>query len=216
MEKFDDLIEQFRMEPKQGQIRLARQRIFLMQLPAFAALRRELLAEVGTAGARRLLARRGYVAGSSDAKLARELRGDENNQAFLAGPTLHALQGIVRVETVRMEVDVEAGYHYVEQLWHGSIEADAHLLNNGPSAEPVCWMQIGHAAGFNSAFFGRSIMFKEVECRGMGHAHCRIIGKQLEDWEGETDPLGVFSSTPFMNTSLHASDSPLPEEAPDL
>lgn len=198
-----DLIRQLRVEPDKGYIGLGPQRAFLMQLPAFAASRRELIAEIGVAHARRLLARMGYAAGSSDAELARDLRGDESDHAFMAGPFLHALEGITRVETLRMEVDVESGHHYVEQIWHDSIEASAHLTHMPLSAEPVCWMQIGHASGFNSAFFGRTILFREVECRGMGHPHCRIIGRPIEEWGTDADQLELFGSTDYLNVSLN-------------
>ncbi|AMO77178.1 sigma-54-dependent Fis family transcriptional regulator [Pseudomonas citronellolis] len=198
-----DLLRQFRMQPEKGQIWIGQQRAFLMQLSAFAAFRRELIAEIGVAHSRRLLARMGYATGSSDAGLARQLRGDESDHAFMAGPLLHALEGVTQVETLRMEVDVESGHHYVEQIWHDSFEASAHLAHLPPSAEPVCWMQVGHASGFNSAFFGRTVLFREVECRGMGHAHCRIIGKPLEEWGPDGDQLELFGSTDYINASLN-------------
>lgn len=198
-----DLIQQLRLEPEKGKIWLGNQRAFLMKLPAFAAFRRELIAEMGVAHSRRLLARMGYAAGSSDAELARNLRGDESDHAFMAGPLLHAMEGVTLVETLRMEVDVESGHHYVEQIWHDSIEASAHLAHLPLSAEPVCWMQIGHASGFTSAFFGRTVLFREIECRGMGHAQCRIIGKPIEEWGPDADQLELFGSTDYINASLN-------------
>jgi DNA-binding NtrC family response regulator/predicted hydrocarbon binding protein len=196
------LLSLLRYRPERGHIWLGDQRAFLLKLPAFAAFRRELAAEVGVAAARRLLARMGYAAGASDAELVQRQYGADSPDIFMAGPMLHALEGVVRVETVRMELDVESGHHYVEQLWYDSVEASAHLLHYAPGKEPVCWMQIGHACGFNSAFFGRAILFKEVECRGMGHEHCRIIGKPIEEWGEHADEYGFFSSTDFINTSL--------------
>ncbi|EMO9597371.1 sigma-54-dependent Fis family transcriptional regulator [Pseudomonas aeruginosa] len=211
-----DLARQFRMEPDQGRIWLGQQRAFLMQLPAFAAFRRELIAEIGVAHSRRLLARMGYAAGSSDAGLARQLRDDESNHAFMAGPLLHAMEGVTRVETIRMEVDVDSGHHYVEQVWHDSLEASAHLAHLPPSAEPVCWMQVGHASGFNSAFFGRTVLFREIECRGMGHTHCRIIGKPIEEWGADADQLELFGSTDYINASLNEPLQEADQKGPDL
>ncbi|MGX1186412.1 two-component system response regulator HydG [Pseudomonas sp. F-14 TE3623] len=197
------LIRQLRMDPERGHIWIGQQRAFLMQLPAFAAFRHELIAEIGISQARRLLARLGYAAGSSDAGLARNLRGDESDEAFMAGPLLHAMEGITRVETIRMEVNVESGHHYVEQLWHDSMEASAFLAHSPHAMEPVCWMQVGHASGFNSAFFGRAVLFREVECRAMGHPHCRIIGKPIEEWGADADQLNVFDTSDYVNASLH-------------
>ncbi len=205
-----DLVRQLKIEPEKGHIWLGNQRAFLIQLPAFAAFRREMIAEMGIPQSRRLLARMGYAAGSSDAELARNLRGDESNHAFMAGPALHALEGVTRVETVRMEVDVESGHHYVEQLWHDSFEASAHRVHMPLSAEPVCWMQVGHATGFNSAFFGRTVLFREIECRGMGHPHCRIIGKPIEEWGPDADQLELFGTTDYVNASLNEE---VPEDA---
>ncbi|MFX8937902.1 V4R domain-containing protein, partial [Acinetobacter baumannii] len=93
---------------------------------------------------------------------------------FAVGPQLHALEGFVAVEPVRIDIDVERGVHYVEQIWHDSAEALAHIEAVGFSSEAVCWMQVGYASGFNSALFGRPILFKEIECSGTGAAHCRI------------------------------------------
>ena len=200
--KENSLLQQLSLKPERGEIWIGEERAFLLKLPAFAAFRRELIAELGTTAAKRLLHHMGYAAGSSDARLARKLSDDESNQAFMAGPRLHELEGVVRVETMRMQVDVKTGHHYVEQLWHGSIEASAHLMHHSQSAEPVCWMQTGHASGFNSAFFGRAIHFKEVECVGMGHPHCRIIGKPLEEWEEDDRSDSTFSTTRFINASL--------------
>ncbi|WLH97828.1 sigma 54-interacting transcriptional regulator [Pseudomonas hefeiensis] len=197
------LIRQLRMDPERGHIWIGQQRAFLMQLPAFAAFRHELIAEIGISQARRLLARLGYAAGSSDAGLARNLRGGESDEAFTAGPLLHAMEGITRVETIRMEVNVESGHHYVEQLWHDSMEASAFLAHSPQAMEPVCWMQVGHASGFNSAFFGRTVLFREVECRAMGHPHCRIIGKPIEEWGADADQLNVFDTSDYVNASLH-------------
>ncbi len=198
-----DLIRQLRLEPDKGKIWLGQHRAFLFPLPAFAALRRELIAEIGVAQARRLLARMGYAAGSSDAAFARQLRADEGDDAFMAGPQLHALEGLTRVETLRLEVDVASGHLYIDQLWHDSMEAEAHLTHLPLAAEPVCWTQLGHASGFASAFFGRAVLFREVECRGMGHAHCRIIGKPIEEWGPDADQLDLFGSTEYINVSLN-------------
>ncbi|MFT5722438.1 MAG: transcriptional regulator with PAS, ATPase and Fis domain, partial [Motiliproteus sp.] len=32
-------------------------------------------------------------------------------------------------------------------------------------------------------YMGRSILFKETQCRGSGAEHCRIVGKTAEEWE---------------------------------
>ena len=44
-------------------------------------------------------------------------------------------------------------------------------------------MQIGYAAGYGSRFMDKQLLYKEIECRGMGHRRCRVIGKPIEDWD---------------------------------
>jgi transcriptional regulator with GAF, ATPase, and Fis domain len=122
--------------------------------------------------------------------------------AFSVGPALHSLEGLVVVEPIRIEIDVEKGVHYVEQFWRNSAEASAHLSIFGVSGIPACWMQIGYASGYNSAFFGRSIIFREVECRGMGHEHCRIVGRPAAEWEDASEDASFLQPVSFVNRSL--------------
>ena len=46
---------------------------------------------------------------------------------------------------------------------------------------------MGYASGYTSYFMGKEIAFKETLCEAMGHDHCHIIGKTVDEWEGETD-----------------------------
>ena len=63
---------------------------------------------------------------------------------------------------------------------HGRDVCNQHYRRHyGEHSEPVCWTQIGYACGYASAFMGRPILFKEVECVGMGNDNCRIIGKPV-------------------------------------
>ncbi len=96
---------------------------------------------------------------------------------------LHTLEGIVRVTPVRLELDRAAGRFYGEFLWQNSWEGQWHRHYYGTHSEPVCWTQIGYACGYTSAFMGRPVLYKEVECVGMGHNDCRIIGRPIEEWE---------------------------------
>jgi hypothetical protein len=70
--------------------------------------------------------------------------------------------------------------------WDHSWEVETHVRDFGPQDEPVCWMLLGYASGYTSTFFGRPHLFKELELPACGHAHCRIEGRNLEDWpDGE-------------------------------
>jgi transcriptional regulator with PAS, ATPase and Fis domain len=83
---------------------------------------------------------------------------------------------------VRLEVDIAAGHFYGEFLWDHAWEAEVHLQEFGEAEHPVCWMQVGYASGFTSAFMGRFIPFREVECVAAGAKRCRIVGKPVEEW----------------------------------
>ena len=72
--------------------------------------------------------------------------------------------------------------------FHKAAEVDAHLDFYGMSAEPVCWTLVGYASAFTSEFLGRPIIFREVECKAMGAAHCRVIAKPAEMWDDAPVP----------------------------
>lgn len=207
-----DLAARLKFAPQEGRIWLDDQRMLLLHCSDFATLRRELFDALGMEAARGLLTRVGYSAGARDAALALQVRGRKGlSDIFAAGPQLHALEGYAAVEPVRIEVDVERGIHYVEQLWHDSAEASAHLEACGVSHDPVCWVQIGYASGFNSALFGRPVLFREVQCRGAGDPCCRIVGKPVEQWEDARQDLSFLRPEEFVNAALAQSGAALPE-----
>jgi DNA-binding NtrC family response regulator len=187
-----DLSARLRFCPKDGRIWLDDQRMLLIHLTALASLRHELVTSLGKLAARGLFTRMGYASGCKDAELAHRIRPKNPGQAFFAGPQLHALEGMVNVELVRVDADPEAGRFYGEFIWHSSSEVDAHMAVFGLSDEPVCWMQIGYASGYTSMFTGMPILFREVECRGTGAQRCRIVGKPVHEWDDPNQDLVFF------------------------
>lgn len=199
----NDLRELVRFSEKDGTIWLGHNRMILMHTSALGSMRKELVGSVGKEHARRLLTRMGYTAGIRDAELAKRIRGEQSiTDAFFTGPQLHMLEGIVRVSPVRMEADFENGRFSGEFLWENSWEQETHLKELGQSDEPVCWSQIGYASGYTSAFMGRFILFKEVECVACGHNNCRIVGKPLEEWEDAAEHASYFESDSMLNHLL--------------
>lgn len=184
----DDLRAQVRFCPETGQIWLHEHRMLLVHAEAQAALRKELIDSLGMDRAQGLLMRMGYASGLRDAELARS-RAERcsDREAFMTGPRLHALEGIVQVTPVRLEFDRATGSFYGEFLWQNSWEGQWHRRHYGVHSEPVCWTQIGYACGYSSAFMGRPILYKEVECVGMGDDNCRIVGKPVDEWEDATE-----------------------------
>ena len=197
-----DLANRLRFAPQQGRIWLDDQRMMLMHISSLGALRQELIESLGKETARGLITRIGYQAGSNDAAMSRKVRANLNTQDdFLAGPQLVSLEGIVHCEPNALEIDVERGHYYGDFSLIDCAEAEAHIATYGIGNEPVCWMLLGYACGFTSAFMGRPILWREVECRHMGHANCRVVGKPVEEWQDAEDDLRFLQIGDFVKWS---------------
>jgi DNA-binding NtrC family response regulator len=189
-----DLRAQVHFCPETGQIWLHEHRMLLVHAETQATLRKELIDTLGMERAQGLLTRMGYASGLRDAELARSRAENASDlDAFMTGPQLHTLEGIVRVTPVRVEIDRPGGKFYGEFLWENSWEGQWHRHYYGIHTEPVCWTQIGYACGYTSAFMGRPILYKEVECVGMGDNGCRIIGKPVEEWDDAAEHMRFFT-----------------------
>ncbi len=170
-----------------GRIWLAGHRMLLLHTEALGTLRRELMQTMGREHTRRVLMRTGYASGQRDAALARQVRPDASvMDQFSVGPQLHMLEGAVQVTIEKFEMDIEADHHVCLVRWDHSWEVETHVRDFGPQDEPVCWMLIGYASGYVSAFMGRPVIYRETECCACGHQHCRVEGRPLEAWpDGE-------------------------------
>ena len=203
-----------------GRIWLAGHRMLLLHVEALAGLRRELMQTIGIEQTRRVLKRAGYASGIRDAALARQVRPGANvYEQFTVGPQLHMLEGAVQVTPEHFDFDLEKGQHLGIFRWDHSWEVEAHVKHFGPQTDPVCWMLIGYASGYVSAFMGQPVIYKEVQCAACGHAHCRIEGRPVKDWpdgeqlqaEYEADSLLVRmedlqAELESLRTSLNPSD----------
>jgi two-component system response regulator HydG len=193
-----ELVERLHFSPTDGRIWLDDNRMILLHTAAFGALREELIESLGVESARGLLTRMGYLSGSKDAELARKVRpGGSQASAFMVGPQMHGLEGVVRVEPVRLEIDSATGHFYCEVLWIDSSEDESHMAIYGVGSEPACWMQIGYASGYSSGFMGKRILFREVECASAGATNCRIIGKPIEEWDDPELDLQYLQAQPL-------------------
>jgi DNA-binding NtrC family response regulator/predicted hydrocarbon binding protein len=197
----DDITERLLFSPGDGEIWLDQQRMLLLHSAAIASLRRELIETLGSDKARGLLSRMGYQSGARDADMVRREHCNRSDfDAFAVGPQLHALEGFMSIETVTQDVDTKTGHYYGEYIWHNSAEAEEHLRAHGRSASPVCWMQQGYANGYLSRFLGRQMLVREVECKAMGHATCRIIGKAVEQWDAPENDLRYLQAQEFVQS----------------
>jgi two-component system, NtrC family, response regulator HydG len=194
-----DLMSRLRFAPSDGRIWLDEQRMLLLHTESMGTLRRELIESLGIDTARGLLTRMGYNSGARDAELARRVRPDNSiMDMFAVGPQLHMLEGMTAVEPVHVEIDVEKGEYYGEFIWKNCSEDEEHVRIYGIGVEPVCWTQIGYACGYTSVFMGRPILYREIECRGLGQPQCRIIGKPVEEWgEEAADDIRFLQAQSF-------------------
>ena len=199
----DALRAALRLDADSGQIWLNEHRMLLVHAEAQALLRKELIDSLGMERAQGLLMRMGYASGQRDAELARTVaRRCSDAEAFMTGPRLHTMEGIVRVQPVSIEIDRAAGQFRVELVWHDSWEGEWHRHFFGPHTEPVCWTQIGYACGYASAFMGRPILFVETECIGMGSEVCRIVGKPVDEWPDAERHMRFLTPEPIAERLL--------------
>ena len=183
----EQLAETVAFSPQEGSVWMCGQRMMLLQGAAFGAMRRELIEALGFDKARGLLTRIGWQAGARDAaQVSAQWPEGDDASLYSAGPRLHMLEGMVNVEVVRFEIDSGVGHFYSEFLWHNSLEDDEHIAAYGLGGEPACWMEIGYASGYASSLLGRLVVFREQECRSMGHPACRIVGKPADQWTTST------------------------------
>jgi hypothetical protein len=209
-----DISECLFFSPGDGRIWLQDQRMILLHSEALGSLRRELIDSIGLDKARGLLTRAGYVSGARDARLVRQQWPDaEPTAAAMAGTRLHALEGVVQVEVVHARYNAELGEYDGEFIWHNSSEDDEHIAAYGVGGSPACWMQVGYATGYVSTLFGRMIVFREVECRSSGAAHCRVVGKSAELWDDPEQDLFYLNAQDFVGTPPASLPASMPEGA---
>lgn len=204
-----ELLSSIVFNPSNGMISLNGDRIVMQRTAVSSVLRRELTRLIGTHETRVFLMRLGFLSGQSDARFVRASWPNlDSRDAFTAGTRLHTFSGVVRVETVFNTYDFRKQKLTAEFLWHDSAEAAEFCSSNRPSADPVCWTQLGYASGYASEFFDTLIVYKEVECAGQGHSHCRVIGKHADGWGASDAEVALFRER-IIATPEPASSSPL-------
>jgi DNA-binding NtrC family response regulator len=183
------LAELLDFRPDLGIIRLHDQRVVILSAAAMGLMKKELIDTLGRDVARRVMLRFGYADGYHDAVNMRERsRWSDSTDGLREGAVLHTLEGIARVEILRLERD-EAGGFEMEVLWHDSYAAQQHLHHYGKSEEPVCWSLVGYATGYASACLGQEVYFREAACLAEGAKRCTVIGRNAAAWGDELEQL---------------------------
>ena len=200
---FEDLTEVLHFALGDGRIWLNDQRVVLMQSSVLGRIREEIIDAFGTDTARAMFMRIGYMQGVRDAELIQKRWPHEDlTHALAAGPRVHTLEGFVKVTTKHFEFDGNKGTYFGEFLWDDSSEAAEHLASYGVSTQPVCWLQTGYPSGYTSKLFGKPVIFREVECVGMGAKRCTVIGQNAEAWEKDAPEREYFGLT-WKNRRYH-------------
>lgn len=176
-----------------GRIWLNEDRMVLLQTTSLGHLRKELIEALGIDQTRRIFRRVGWFQGIHLADvIAKRFRQQDLTAALAAGPRIHTMEGFVKVTTKRFEFDVARNHYHGEFYWHDSSEAVEHLTHFGVCDCPVCWMLIGVPSGYTTRLLGHPIIFREIECSGMGAERCVIIGRNAEAWGDDVPELVEF------------------------
>jgi DNA-binding NtrC family response regulator/predicted hydrocarbon binding protein len=205
--KADDIQIEELVRFSDGALDLQGRRLILHPLHAFAHFRRELTESAGPHEARRILTRFGYYWGHADAAAMKRIFKWETTEEWLrAGIRMPALEGMARVGLKTLSLDEGAGTLEMELLWYASAEAEEHLIEFGPSKEPVCWTLAGYASGYATFCLGKDVFFIEQECRATGKRHCAAIGKTKDAWGDAVRPhLAYFGADDIHGKVLHLS-----------
>ena len=184
--KADELkLEQFYKISSPFNQKEPQERMVSIPAAAIGLLKNELLETIGLERTKGFLLRYGWHTGAYDAEKVKELTWEDPREMLLAGPKMHTLHGYAEeVQNVKAEANFKNGSIYHEAIWKHSYEAEEHIKRYGYSDEPVCHTLIGYASGYLSNILGKKVIAKEVKCKAMGHEHCQVLCRTVEEWNG--------------------------------
>jgi two-component system response regulator HydG len=174
----EELLE---LDPEGGLIRFAGQRALLLDAVAMGLLRKYLVENFGLTAARTVLTQFGFAHGWRMAEAMRaEFHWDRDEDWRSAGPRLHTLEGLFRMEPGSEDPLSKSG-----MMLAASYEAEQHLLHFGRSDVAVCWTISGLTSGYLSRSSGKEIYVLEARCMGRGDAACNLVGRSRDAWGDE-------------------------------
>lgn len=192
--RMDELLH---FSPEQGKIFLKDSRVIVFDAAALGMLRKDLIDTLGLDRAKGFLIRYGWSCGFEAAMSIKEqFQWDNEMEWIYAGPTMHTLEGYVLAQPNIIDVNRQKGTWLIDVNWTNSFEAEQHIMHFGHHHEPVCWLLVGYAGGYGTAYLGKKVIYKEVECVGQGDEHCRVVGKTVEEWGEE-----INSELPYYEVS---------------
>lgn len=212
-----ELLELLSFNLEDGRIWLHGKRMMMLDVASFTELRNELIDRLGRRSARALLTRIGYASGVRDADLIRQRWPNDYQQHAKIGQLLHRLEGIAKIVPVRVNSVPERNHFDAEYLWYHSAECDGHIVSHGLGTESACWMEVGYATGYVSRMCNQLIIFREIECRSMGSAACRVLSRPAAEWDdideeleylGLPHPKGIGVGASRLKAQPAAADAP--------
>lgn len=184
-----DFYSLLRRQADEGRLFFNQRRAIIFNTEAMGTLRQQLVETLDQELAMGVLLRFGYAQGYKDAEtLEASFEWESDADWLAAGPTLHLLEGIVHVETQKIDFNRETGDFYMQGVWRNSYEAEEHLRCYGPAEQPICWTLIGYASGYATRFFGRELLALETACMGKGDEHCCWEIRPVTVWGTEAKP----------------------------
>ncbi|MBA3549130.1 MAG: XylR N-terminal domain-containing protein [Nannocystis sp.] len=192
-----DLRELLNFQPDTGRLLMGSERMIIFRVLAFANLRRLLFDQLGHQTARALLLQFGRLCGEGDFDaIGGGLIWDTPVDRAMAGPVLHAWEGIVAVVP---DTEIVPGMKKMTGIWLNSYEAEMHLAEFGPASEPICFTLQGYAHGHASKAHGIRTLCVETACRAMGDPVCRWEMRPDEEWRDSSAAASLreaFATTP--------------------
>jgi two-component system, NtrC family, response regulator HydG len=171
------------MEFANGRVSFHGRRLILHDLHALGQFRRDLIEMVGEEQAHRILTRKGFFWGQSDAAAMERLyRWDNKEEWIKAAAMLSRITGLSEAEMQLRHLDTDTGRIEVEAVWRNSSEVEQHLNEMGRSSYPICWVLVGYASGYVSFCLGRPVYFVETQCQAADGVCCLAVGKDAESW----------------------------------
>ena len=184
-----DLSREIKFDPAAGKTTFRDNRVVILDSNAIGLLRQNLLETLGWDQARTFLLRFGYQNGYSDFLQMKLNYSFETEVDLLAsGPVIHSYEGIVQATPKEIRFNRDTREFFFTGIWSNSFEAEQHLSFNNIATQPVCWILMGYASGWCTAFFGWPLLAVEPCCAGMGDTHCEWEIKPPADWGQKAEP----------------------------
>lgn len=174
--------------PKEEAIKVFYDRMITIPTTARTALKKELISTIGRDRSKGVFTRYGWHCGVSDADKTKPFLHEDELELIMSGTKFHILHGYVdEVKVSDIQYGDDNQFKRIDVQWLNSFEADEFLVDGVFSDAPVCHTLCGYASGYLSTISNRSIIVKEVECRAMGHAQCKVICMPIERWGEELE-----------------------------